>query len=200
MPSTPEQLLSQRRLSRHDRVAWGTVPTTTSPGVYVVHADEATPSPRFVTDRLHAWLERAPKMTLHHQTPDAKALRAYLHGYWLADERVLYIGTATSLRARLGQFFRHRLGDTRPHRGGHWLLTLTALDRCGITYARAESPADAKAGEGEALRRFVRSVSDQSRAAHPNPELPLPFANMVHADRRRKQTALQHQVRHPRTH
>jgi hypothetical protein len=47
------------------------------------------------------------------------------HARWLPAQPMVYIGKATCLRTRVGQFYRHRHGERRPHRGGQDVLLLT---------------------------------------------------------------------------
>jgi len=52
---------------------------------------------------------------------------------WLPGQPILYIGKAgglglkSTLRKRIGQFYRHRYGDRSPHRGGQDLKLLLPL-------------------------------------------------------------------------
>lgn len=56
--------------------------------------------------------------------------------FWPGDEVVAYIGLAgTSLRKRVGRYYRTPLGARRPHAGGWWLKTLTVLDDLWVHYA-----------------------------------------------------------------
>jgi hypothetical protein len=44
------------------------------------------------------------------------------------DGAVVYVGRARrSLRRRLNEFYRHRYGDKRPHRGGQELLNMAGI-------------------------------------------------------------------------
>ncbi len=50
---------------------------------------------------------------------------APLRQRWIENEEIIYIGRATNLRRRILQFYRHKLGDKSPHKGGEDLLRLT---------------------------------------------------------------------------
>jgi hypothetical protein len=70
------------------------------------------------------------------------------------------------------------LGDRRPHAGGHWIKTLTNLTSLTVHYAELDSVADPEDVEKQMLRTFSQAVSAQTRAAHPQPDLTIPFANL----------------------
>ena len=51
----------------------------------------------------------------------------------LISDKPLIIGKAgTSLKTRVNQFYNHILGNSNPHRGGHWLKTLDNLAHLNI--------------------------------------------------------------------
>lgn len=82
-------------------VPWGTAIPERGPGVYVVAlADGTTCGPR-PGDLGEEELAR-----------------------WVAGEQVVYIGRSKHLRRRLGEFYRHKHGDRRPHRGGQGIKLL----------------------------------------------------------------------------
>jgi hypothetical protein len=66
------------------------------------------------------------------------------------DDDVVYIGRAgRSLRRRLGEFYRHRYGDRRPHRGGQELLKMSGVRE--IFWCATN---DARGAETQMLRAF----------------------------------------------
>jgi hypothetical protein len=84
-----------------------------------------------------------------------------------ADGEVVYVGrTRRALRKRLREFYRHRYGDKRPHRGGQAILLLT---RPLLVYWAATN--DWEAAEDTMIEHF-RSAAGR-----------LPFGNRVRSAR-----------------
>lgn len=102
-------------------------------------------------------------------------MKERLSGFWLRDENVLYVGKATSLRDRVKAYYSTKLGARRPHSGGWFIKTLSDFGELYVHYAAHE---DALAAEETILRTFMASVSDETRSALHDPDLPLPFANL----------------------
>jgi hypothetical protein len=124
------------------------------------------------------WIARVPTFRFNNaMQPSPQDVATFLARFWLPDENIVYIGKATCLRNRLGQFRRHRLGDRKPHAGGHWLKTLKNLNDLQIFFCECDSEALALAKESEALRTFVSQVSPTTRTLLYNPSNPIPFAN-----------------------
>jgi len=96
---TVAELFDAAKLSPREPVTWGTPISESSAGVYVV---------ALVGDA-----------KLGCQV-DAEFLEPSERKRWLAREPVIYIGQATgqSVAKRVGQFYRHRYGEKRPHYGG----------------------------------------------------------------------------------
>ena len=200
MPISANELFGTAGLSVAMQVRWGAHVPSDSPGVYCVslssrpdrNGGTLAEAPISVA-ALHSWLERVQGMQLNNEHPSADELACFLARFWLPDENILYVARATCLSKRIPQLFRHGLGDRKPHRGGHWLKTLTVLDRLKLFIApcRAAEKADQK--ESELLNHFVAQVSKASRARVADPNMPLPFANLERPTRNgrpRKQRAL----------
>ncbi len=101
-----------------------------------------------------------------------------LKSFWLPDETILYIGmTGSSLRRRVQDYYKTKLGDPKPHSGGHWIKTLENLGQLNIYWTATEKP-EAKIMEQAFLRTFVENVSKKSLAHLSDPNHPYPFANI----------------------
>lgn len=183
MPTAPKELFERHGYAWAGAVPWGTRPRTPRPGVYVV---SLSPDPACATGRpadlvaaakVAAWIARVPTLLLDGQRPDAATVVARLQSFWLEDEAIVYIGKATSLSNRVGQYYRTPLGDRKPHAGGHWIQTLFALDGLTVHYAEVLDR-DPEAAEHDMMRTFYEGVSPASRGRHPQPGLALPFANL----------------------
>lgn len=184
MPTSPRQLLSQVDCTVTGSVPWGTKPAADEHGVYIVslHGDpeieDGLPEAPVSEATVAAWIERVPSLTLDGGRPKPIGLVQRLARYWLPDEAIVYIGKATSLRRRLGQYYSTPLGDRRPHAGGHWIKTLANLSSLTVHYAEVDHGIDPENVERRMLTEFAHAVSRRSRSAHPQPNLTIPFANL----------------------
>lgn len=183
MPSPVAGLLRAAGLEQLGTVHWGEPVPLDEPGVYLVSTSE---DPRFTPTTatlapismaaVEELLEVRPELTVDGQRPMAAELADRLKSFWLPEEAVLYIGLAgTSLRKRVGQYYRTPLGARRPHRGGWFLKTLTILPELYVHFAAAQSPTRS---EGELIGSFVDGVSAEARAALRDASRPFPFANL----------------------
>jgi transcription elongation factor GreA len=133
---------------------------------------------------LRGWIERVPSLELDGHRPTPHELAARLGAFWLPQESVVYIGrTTASLAGRLAAFYRTPLGDPRPHAGGHWLKTLSVLDRLLIWWAETDAPEEYE----DALLTAFGSGIDAAALGLYDPSLVLPFANLQTALGVRKQ-------------
>ncbi len=73
------------------------------------------------------------------------------------------------------QYYKTPPGAARPHAGGWWLKTLSALGDLHVHFA---ATADFKNAEENMLRRFAANVSDDSRNHLPADGPIMPFANL----------------------
>jgi hypothetical protein len=124
---------------------------------------------------LSRWIEAAPQMRLDNAAPTVDLLSDRLGDFWLPDESILYIGKATALRGRIGEYYRTPLGARRPHAGGHWIKALSILEDTFVHFAVCAEP---EVAEQDLLSAFVASVSSETRRALRDPEHPFPFANL----------------------
>lgn len=92
------ELFDRASVGINGPVAWHTPIPELRPGVYVVTLVEVPKTPPVL--------------------PKEEAIR------WIADQEILYIGKATNLRDRLGQFYSHKHGNRAPHRGGQAIKLL----------------------------------------------------------------------------
>ena len=66
---------------------------------------------------------------------------AVLQNNWVDDAIVVYIGKATNLRAKLGQYRRYGLGRPVGHQGGRYIWQLA--DHAELLVAWRETPDEA---------------------------------------------------------
>ena len=163
---------------------WGAPVRSNRPGIYLVELPEPADSAPLDFNAVGRWIERVPTLTLDGARPTGRDLAARLRAFWLPDQPILYVGTSgVSIGARVSATLRTPLGDRRPYAGGHWLRTLSGLDRLRIWWA-----------ETDAVEEYEDAILDAFAAAVPGPAaltlhdrtVVLPFANLQAADGTRK--------------
>jgi hypothetical protein len=182
MPTTIAEAFATVGLVREDIVRWGTKPTTSKPGVYIISLTESLDTcdgkliePPLAAAEFQQWLDVCPKLTLDGNRPTIHQLMDRIQRFWIPDEIILYIGLATSLSTRLLAFYRTPIGARGPHAGGYFLKLLSGLDQLCVNYAQCP---DFELAEDRMLRRFCEHVSQDSRRALKDPVHPFPFANL----------------------
>ncbi len=182
MPTSVAEVFAAVGLASHGPLTWGKRPRTRESGVYVVSLtssldafDAALPRPPFNDDAFRAWLSRCPRLTLDGTRPAADQLKRRIEGFWLPDEIIVYIGRATNLSSRLGDYYRTPIGASRPHSGGYFLKLLSPLEGLWVHYAPCTDPESA---EGEMIRWFCDGVSETTKDMLIDQRHPFPFANL----------------------
>jgi hypothetical protein len=178
------ELLASADLRLSGNVKWRQTVPLDRPGVYIVtsstvpesRTDGLKPEAPIDLSIVAKWIESVPTLMLDGLHPTPEMLTERLSHFWLPDETVLYLGKASkSLRKRVGSYYRTTLGAPGPHAGGHWIKTLSLLDRLKVFYASSSNP---ESDENGMLAAFVRNVSSQTKILLRDPELPIPFANL----------------------
>ncbi|MBS0197696.1 MAG: hypothetical protein JSR77_13155 [Planctomycetes bacterium] len=194
MPIAPNALFEQVGLACAGSSRWGTRPNTASVGVYAISlspdpkACASLPAPNFSAVQIAKWIAHVPAMRLRGQPPTPVAIADHLRTFWHPEETIVYIGKATSLSSRVPQFFGHTLGNSSPHKGGHWLKALVNLQDLHIHWACCDNESQARAYEDAALTAFRNQVLAYRTDLHATPVIAIPFANRTHEGR--KQSAL----------
>lgn len=191
MPSSVSELFAAAGEKSPQHVAWGVLPELDRPGVYVLSLEPDADGPVRADTECHVddealerWLQVRPELRLDGHRPSASELAGRLRGFWLPDEVVVYIGLAgTSVRRRVGQYYRTPLGARRPHAGGHFIKTLENVASLWVHYAAVNDP---EAAERAMLAAFVAGASGRARSVLLDPTLPIPFANLEFPRGRRK--------------
>jgi transcription elongation factor GreA len=183
-PRGAGELLRSVGLLADGPTGWGTPVRSVGPGVYVVELPAPPASAPIDFAVIGRWLELVPGLTLDGSRPTGRELAARLHRFWLADQPVLYIGMSkVSVGSRVGAYYRTALGDPRPHAGGHWLKTLSGLDKLRVWWAETDAPEEY---EDALLSAFAAGVPAEVAAAIHDPTVVLPFANLQTAFGERK--------------
>ena len=185
-PMGAAELLRSVGLMADGPVTWGRPVPSAGPGIYIVEWPEPLEGAPVELTLVGKWLERLPAMRLDGERPTSREVAARLHGFWLPNQTILYIGmTKASIGGRVGALYRTPLGDRKPHAGGHWLKTLRGLDRARIWWAQTTA---AEEYEDALFSAFAAGVDASPEAA---PRLAdrtviLPFANLQTATDVRK--------------
>lgn len=190
MPSTVVSVMSFAGLDPGGVVPWGEPPEERTGGIYVASLtprvdsiNEAMAIAPIDLSLVDALLKGAPDLSVDGQRASNDSLAQRLSLLWFRDEVILYIGKATSLRSRVGQYYATRLGARSPHAGGWPLKVLSVLDRIWIHWAVATMP---ELAEQQALASFVRSVSPEARRFVHDPAHLYPYANLEGPGGRKK--------------
>ncbi len=187
-PRTGAALLRDVGLMADGPLPYGRPVPARGPGVFLIELPAPLPTPPLELTRLGVWLGRVASLRLDGEIPTSKALQARLAGFWLPSQTVLYIGAAeTSVGGRTSAMDKTALGDRRPHSAGHWLKALKILPTCRIWWASTNAPLEY---EDALLAAFAEGVSDEERAALPDRDVVLPFANLRRPTGERKATGL----------
>lgn len=172
------------------KVKWGEKIDCNLPGVYCVSISDDEYILKTIEEypvslkAIRDWIDYVPGMRIDGEQPTKEDMKERLSKFWLPKETVLYIGKAgTSLRNRVNQYYRTKLGDRQPHAGGHWLKTLSVINELTIFWTTSGKK-EAEELEQKLLRKFVDSINYRDElydAVHP-----FPFANIEYPRGNRK--------------
>jgi hypothetical protein len=142
------------------------------------------------------WLDYVPGLRMQGgHRPSVGELAECLRRWWFPSETVLYIGQTTkdTIGQRVDAFYRHVLGNRRPHRGGHWLKVLRSDASLRVWWAETDEPGQ---DEGRLLAGFrARLLRRRPDLTGRGPTELLPFANLETEARKRKPHGIKGSVR-----
>lgn len=153
------------------------------PGVYIVSTtadgtDGVGPHPEYEADftAIARLRKLCPDIRIDGRLANDCQIGARLGDLWVPYASVLYIGLAsTSLRDRVGAYYRTKLGKTSPHAGGWWLKTFLHLEECHVHFAACN---EVHRKEQSMIKAFSESLSPGQKARLFDPENIAPFANV----------------------
>lgn len=196
MPSTVSKLLNSisARLHVAHTIRWGEPVPSASSGIYIVSLSNDPDGDDGILDSapidievVRQWLYRVPSFKIDGiGDPSPEDVVRRLQRFWLQDENILYIGqTSRPLEKRVNELYGHRLGDRRPHSGGHWIQTLSALNNKNafVHFCEVEDLENVKQ---RLIESFIDNVSDQTKKQLRDCGPFLPFANRKTPDGKRK--------------
>jgi len=167
---------------------WDRPMPTVGAGVFVVELAAPVPTAPLELTRVGKWLERVPELRLDGERPTSKGLAARLAAFWLPSQPVLYVGSSTtSVSRKVAAIRETTLGDRRPTSAGYWLATLRLPAGARVWWAATTATEEY---EDAVLSAFADGVSDDERAALPDPTTVLPFAVLARPTGERKATGL----------
>jgi transcription elongation factor GreA len=167
---------------------WGRPLSAQGPGVFAIELVAPLATPPIELTRVGKWIERVESLRLDGERPTSRALASRIGSFWLGSQTVLYIGSSdVSIARRVAAMAKTELGDRRPYSGGHWLKLLRGLETARVWWSATNATEEY---EDALFDAFAVSVSDAERAALPDREVVLPFANVRRGDGRRKATGL----------
>jgi hypothetical protein len=161
---------------------WNKPPPSALPGVYAVSTsqdpDDETGLDHCPIDRdaVRSLLSVRPEAMVDGEPATEESVAERLGAMWLPNAPVLYIGVAgTSLRKRVAEYYRTRIGARAPHAGGWPIKMLSNPGDLWVHYAASAEPGVA---ELAMLRAFASAVVPEQRSSLIDPELALPYANL----------------------
>ena len=184
MPSSVSDLLETVEINLTGSVRWNDPIESNKCGIYIVSLSKSPSENCSILKSVPIDLEIVNKWSQvcglkldFDSNPSAEAITQRINEFWLPDESILYIGQTTRqfLNRRINQFYRHKLGNSSPHRGGHWLKTLSILSRIFVYYAETNNP---KKVEQQLIEAFADGVSSNTIKLLRDSEHPFPFANL----------------------
>ena len=195
--STVDALFAAAGVQRLGAVQWRTAVPNVHPGVYVVArvrdpAGQVSGDAEIAPSAIKQLLETRKELTLDGQRPSPEALSDRLKSMWLSDEPVIYVGLAgTSLRNRVSQFYRTRLGARSPHAWGWPLKCISDLSGVWVHFGQCT---EVKAAELRMLETFMSALTPMARENALDPDLPLPFANLEFRDSAKRRRVKRHGI------
>lgn len=155
---------------------WGRPMRASGAGIFIVELPSPPATAPIELTRIGKWIERLPTMRIDGEIATSKAVAARLASFWIPSTTVLYIGTSQqSMAARVSAIERTVLGDRRPYAGGHWLKTLSGLERARVWWAGTDATEEY---EDALFATFAAAIPEADREKLPDPKVVLPFANL----------------------
>ncbi len=187
MPVSVDQLFREMGLNYSKPYRWNEKLDADFNGVYVIStsSDPENPNgnnPEFnISGETFAlWLIEAPELSVDgKKVTDVVQVKEYLSRFWNKDENILYIGESSSetnpLHKRVKQFYRHKVGQKGPHKGGYWIKLLSCVEDLYIYFAESSNPRET---EFKMIMKYTELTSGRSLFELENLSNYFPFANL----------------------
>jgi hypothetical protein len=183
MPTSVKELFDTSGVQLVGRVNWGQQIKDDRPGIYIVAVTSQPDGKKNLYGKvppidipiIQKWINDVQTLRLDRVRPNSKELQQRLCRFWLPDEPILYVGKAgKSVKERVSAYYNTPLGKRKPHGGGHWIKTLSEINKLSVFWGACNDPENT---ENIMLKRFVDNVSSMTKKVIHDPDRPFPFAN-----------------------
>ena len=187
MATSVIELFNYFNLTIHGQVKWNTKINSNKCGVYVIALTNdrdkliTTDEANFNDNAINRWIELVKTggktLLIDGKQATTDLIKKRLSQFWFPDETIVYIGKAgptikRTLKVRVNEFYKTKLGCDRKHAGGHWLNTLQNISSLNIFYSEANPDI-----EEEMISYFCERVSESTKAKLYDCINRFPFAN-----------------------
>ncbi len=204
MPTKVADIFNHFELTIHGQVKWNTEINSNKCGVYVIALTNdinkliTLEKANFNDNAINNWIEliktSGKALLVDGELATTDLIKERLSQFWFSDETILYIGKAgptikRTLKVRVEEFYKTKLGCDKKHAGGHWLNTLQNLSSLNIFYSETNPDI-----EEEMIKYFCEHVSDESKSKLFDTTNCFPFANKEKNKSIRKKHGLSNQT------
>lgn len=194
MPLTINKLLNNFNLELTGQVKWGEIIKSTACGFYFVSISndpdkiESWKSPDFNDTAIQSWIDlvknNGKNILIDKRVASIRDIKNRLYNLWLPDETILYIGKAgpnkkRTIKKRVNEYYKTRLGCNGKHAGGHWINTLSRLNDLTVFYSEFEENDNDTIEQRETnmIDNFTTNILLKTRKSLFDNENCFPFAN-----------------------
>lgn len=187
MPTKVSEIFNHFGINIDGQVNWNEEIDSNKCGVYVIAltADRnrliTFNKPIFSDNEIQNWIDLiktgGKSLLVDGQPATTDFIKQRLSQFWLPDETIVYIGKAgpsitRTLKVRVNEFYRTKLGCDKRHSGGHWLKTLQNLASMNIFYSETNPEI-----EEDMIKYFCEHVSYDTKTKLFDTKNCFPFAN-----------------------
>ena len=194
MPTTITNLLNEFKLELSGQVKWGEEIKSKESGFYFIAISDnpdkiiSWETPSFNDKEIQQWIElvknNGKNILVDKEVASIEDIKNRSKKLWLKDETILYIGKAgpnkkRTIKKRVNEYYRTKLGCDGKHAGGHWINTLLKLNDLTVYYSEFEETSDESIEnlERKLIDHFKNNVSTQTKTQLFDNENCFPFAN-----------------------
>lgn len=191
MPTTPLEIFQRIGLQIKGQVKWNTSIPQDKCGLYVIALTDVQDKmvchnlPQFNNSAFDNWLSTVragnKQILVDNLIANSQQIKNRLSKFWLSDETIVYIGKAgptnsRTLRKRVDEYYKTKLGCDKKHAGGHWLNVLQNVNQLTVFYCDYVNN-DIEEKEEEMMSYFIENVSAFTKENLFDKVNCFPFAN-----------------------